>query len=101
MFGRALLGLATIVLLATAACGGSGETSRLRTQVAGLQTQAAPDRVVGIEIRCERRSTDGNSVDFWGTYCTEVESLATAGTDASIGTLPSGATIINRRQMLT
>ena len=82
---RWLIALALPALAAT--CGGSDDTSALRAQVAALQTQVAPDRVVGIEIRCDFWPTEGSHRDYWGAICSEYYGTDAAGlvADSSIG----------------
>ena len=87
-----------------AACGGSDDTSALHAQVAALQTQVAPDRVVGIEVRCETWPSDGNHREYWGAVCTDTYAtvlLATASDSSVAGATGGGAVAFNRRKVLT
>ena len=90
--------VALAVTALAVACGGSDDTSALRAQVAALQTQVAPDRVVGIEWRCTFRNSDGKTEDLRGAgMCLAAE----GGVDHRPYPGVANAQLLNRRQELT
>ena len=80
------------------ACGGD-DTSALRTQVAALQTQVAPDRVVGIEWRCTLAAKPSETgTEYRGTHAC---AGSAGGDDIGFFAGAGGQLAWNRRLELT
>jgi hypothetical protein len=87
-----IAGAAIAVLLA--ACGGDNGKATPTPE---------PDRVVGIEIRCDTWSSDSLHRELWGALCTESYTVEASNlSDSSVAGLGSGGgTAFNRRKVLT
>ena len=88
------LGVVATLPLLLLGCGRGDDQSALRSQVAELQTQAvAPDRVVGMEVRCELVTTSA------GIQKEYTDAICLTGREGSLFIPPES--LVNKRKVLT